>query len=103
MGRLKVVQNVSAVTGACVMTRRAVFEEVGGFDEEYQLAFSDIDYCLKLRGRGYLIVWTPYAELYHNESKTRGYENTPEKKKRFKKELELYRKKWSTVISGCDP
>lgn len=103
MGRLKVVQNISAVTGACFMTRKAVFEEVGGFDEEYPLAFGDIDYCLKVREREYLIVWTPYAELYHNESKTRGYEDTPEKKKRFRKEFELYRHKWGASTSGCDP
>jgi GT2 family glycosyltransferase len=103
MGRLKVVQNVSAVTGACIMTRKTVFEEVDGFDEEFQLAFNDVDFCLKLRRRGYLIVWTPYAELYHNESKTRGYDTAPENKKRFGKEFELYRYKWSESISGCDP
>lgn len=103
MGRLHVVQNVSAVTGACLMTRKSVFKEVNGFDENYPLAFSDLDYCLKVRACGYLIVWTPYAELYHDESKTRGYEDTPHKKLRFRKELELYRKKWKQEISKSDP
>jgi O-antigen biosynthesis protein len=103
MGRLNVVQNVSAVTGACLMTRKSVFNEVHGFDENYPLAFSDIDYCLKVREHGYLIIWTPYAELYHDESNTRGYEDTPQKKIRFKQELELYRNKWKQDINKCDP
>lgn len=104
MGRLKVVHNVTAVTGACIMTRKEVFEEVGGFDVEYPLAFSDIDYCLKLRGRGYLIVWTPYAELYHHESKTRGNdEEVPEKKLRFLREFELYKNKWQHMSLIDDP
>jgi GT2 family glycosyltransferase len=103
MGRLHVVQNVTAVTGACLMTRRSVFDEVNGFDEEYPLAFSDIDLCLKMREKGYVVVWTPFAELYHDESKTRGYEGTSEKQLRFRKELELYRKKWKPVIDKCDP
>jgi O-antigen biosynthesis protein len=103
MGRLHVVQNVSAVTGACLMTRKSVFKEVHGFDENYPLAFSDLDYCLKVRARGYLIVWTPYAELYHDESKTRGYEETSQKKLRFRTELELYRKKWKQEVSKSDP
>ncbi|MCK9419436.1 MAG: glycosyltransferase family 2 protein [Nitrospirae bacterium] len=104
MGRLKVVQNVSAITGACFMTRKVVFEKVGGFDEDYPLAFGDIDYCLKLRGRGYLIVWTPYAELYHYESKTRGSdEEVPEKKLRFFREFELYKNKWQHMPLLDDP
>jgi len=102
-GRLKVVQNVSAVTGACLMTRRSIFEQVDGFDEEYPLAFSDIDFCLKIREKGRLIVWTPFAELYHDESKTRGYEDTLDKQMRFRKELELFRRKWKHVIDKCDP
>ena len=103
MGRLHVVQNVSAVTGACLMTRKKVFQEVQGFDEEYPLAFSDIDLCLKMREKGYLVVWTPFSELYHDESKTRGYEDTVEKQKRYRKELERYRIKWKHVINKCDP
>ncbi len=72
MGRLKIIQNLSAVTAACLMTRSEVFHDVGGFDESYELAFNDADLCLNIRQKNYLIVWTPYAELYHYESKTRG-------------------------------
>ena len=85
MNRLRLIQNYSAVTGACLMMRKDVFHELGEFDEQYDLALSDIDLCLKAISNDYLIVWTPYAELYHHESKTRGYEDTPEKIKRFKK------------------
>ncbi|MGI1690924.1 glycosyltransferase [Thermoanaerobacter uzonensis] len=102
-GRLKVVQNLSAVTGACLMVRKNVFEEVRGFDEEYPVALSDIDFCLKVRNKGYLVIWTPFAELYHYESKTRGYEDTPEKVERFKKELEIFTKKWKDVLQKGDP
>jgi glycosyltransferase involved in cell wall biosynthesis len=103
VGRLKIIQNLSAVTGACLMMRKEVFNEVGGFDEEYSLAFSDLDICLKVRKRGYLIVWTPYAELYHYESKTHGFEDTPEKQERFNKEIELFRKKWGYILENGDP
>ena len=75
-GRLKVVQNISVVTGACLMIRKDVFEELEGFDERFVLAFNDIDLCMKLREKGYLIIFTTYAELYHLESKTRGCDNT---------------------------
>ncbi len=102
-GRLKVIQNVSAVTAACLMMRHDVFNEVRGFDEAYILSFGDIDLCLKLREKGYLIVWTPYAELYHYESKTRGYEDTPEKEKRFFREVELFHSKWKFFIEKGDP
>jgi len=102
-GRLKVIQNVSAVTAACLMMRHDVFNEVRGFDEDYILSFGDVDLCLKLREKGYLIVWTPYAELYHYESKTRGYEDTPEKEKRFFREVELFHKKWKNFMEKGDP
>ncbi|AWB09765.1 Glycosyltransferase, GT2 family [Thermodesulfobium acidiphilum] len=102
-GKLGIVQNLSAVTGACLMMRKDVFNEVGGFDEEYPLVFNDVDICLKVRGKGYLVVWTPYAELYHHESKTRGFEDTPEKQERFKKEIELFKKKWGYILENCDP
>jgi GT2 family glycosyltransferase len=103
MRRLSIVQNVSAVTGACMMIRKDVFKEVGGFDEEFALAYNDVDLCMKLREKGYLIIFTPYAELYHYESKTRGYEDTPEKKARFKKEAELFMKKWGHIVEKGDP
>jgi GT2 family glycosyltransferase len=67
-----VVRNYSAVTGACMMVRRKVFEEMGGFDEKLRIAFNDIDFCLRLREKGYLVVYTPHALLYHHESATRG-------------------------------
>jgi GT2 family glycosyltransferase len=102
-GRLEIVQNMSAVTGACLMMRKDVFNEVGGLDEGFTHAFNDVDLCMKIRQRGYLIVWTPFAELYHYESKTRGYEDTPEKKERFKKEESLFRDKWGVILANGDP
>lgn len=84
MGRLYYAQNVSAVTGACMMMRKSVFEEVNGFDESFRVAFNDVDLCMRIRKAGYLIVFTPYAELYHYESKSRGLEDTPENKRGFK-------------------
>lgn len=102
-GRLKIVQNLSAVTGACLMTRRGVFDEVGGFDEGYAYAFNDVDLCMKIRERGYWVIYTPYAELYHHESKSRGGEDTPEKQERFRKEIELFQQKWSHVLDKGDP
>ena len=97
--RLSLVQNFSAVTGACMMVRKSVFQEVGGFDEEYVLAFNDIDLCVLIREKGYLIVWTPLAELYHHESATRGYEDTPEKQARFRKEFDRFQAKWRRVAA----
>ncbi len=103
MNRLKAIHNLSAVTGACLMTKRRVFEEVGGFDERFAFAFNDIDLCLKMREKGYLVIWTPYAELYHYESKTRGHEDTPEKQERFRREIEYFRSKWKHVLKKGDP
>jgi len=102
-GRLKSIQNLSAVTAACLMTKKTVFEEIGGFDENCAYAFNDVDFCLKMREKGYLIVYTPYAEFYHHESLSRGYEDTPEKKERFKKEIEYFRRKWKEVLDKGDP
>lgn len=102
-GRLKIVQNLSAITGACLMIRKEVFEEVGGFDEGYPVAFNDIDLCMKVRDKNYLVVWTPYAMLYHHESKSRGYDDSPEKIERFNKETELFKKKWDYSLKNCDP
>ncbi len=101
--RLKFVQNVSAVTGACLMMRKGVFEEIGGFDEGFEIAFGDIDLCLRLREKGYLVLWTPYAELYHEELKTRGFDNTKEKRGRFEREEALFLNKWKEVLSKSDP
>jgi GT2 family glycosyltransferase len=101
--RLITVQNFSAVTGACMMMRREVFEDAGGFDEGFPHAFNDVELCMKIRQRGYLIVWTPYSELYHNESKSRGREDTPEKQARFRREIELFRQKWGHLLEKGDP
>jgi len=102
-GRPKIIQNVSGVTGACMMLRKSVFQEVGGFDERFALAFNDVDLCLKIREKGYLIVWTPFAELQHCESKSRGYEIMPGKRSRFNGEVQLFRHKWRSVLEHGDP
>jgi GT2 family glycosyltransferase len=93
-GRLKVRQNVSAVTGACLVVRKAVYQQVGGMDEKLTVAYNDVDFCLKVREAGFLNVFTPFATLYHFESKTRGYEDTPEKQARFQREKDYLAKKW---------
>jgi GT2 family glycosyltransferase/SAM-dependent methyltransferase len=103
MGRAKLVQNLSAVTAACLMTRKSVFEQVGGFDERLAFALNDIDLCLKLREEGYLVVWTPYAELYHHESIKRGHEDIPEEQEKFRREIEYFRSNWKPVLEKGDP
>ncbi|MBF0122415.1 MAG: glycosyltransferase family 2 protein [Candidatus Omnitrophica bacterium] len=102
-GRLKVVQNLSAVTGACLMMRKSVFEEIRGFDRRLPLSFNDVDLCLKIRQKGYLIVWTPYAELYHHESKSRGLDNTPPKILRSNREAAFMKYKWARILWEGDP
>ncbi|WP_105244564.1 glycosyltransferase family 2 protein [Psychrobacter sp. Marseille-P5312] len=103
LGRLKQVQNYLAVTGACLAIRRSVFEEIDGFEEEkLPVAYNDVDLCLKSFKKGYRNVWTPYAELYHYESLSRGKDTTPEKKARFLKEVEYMHHKWDTYIKS-DP
>lgn len=92
--RLVMVQNLSAVTAAMMMVKHSVFDKVGGFDEQFAVAFNDVDFCLKIRERGYLIVFNPDVEAYHYESKSRGAEDTPEKKKRFHNEVVRFWKKW---------
>jgi GT2 family glycosyltransferase len=101
--RLTIAQNLSAVTAACCLIPRRVWEEIDGLDEGYAVAFNDVDMCLRIRKEGYLIVWTPYAELYHFESKSRGYEDTPEKQRRFKKEIDLFNDRWSGTLAEGDP
>ena len=102
--RMSVASNLSAVTGACMMVPRRVYEEVGGLDESFRVAMNDIDFCLRIREKGYLIVFTPFAELYHYESKSRGldYENEA-KWKRFEEEAGRFRKKWAEILAGGDP
>lgn len=93
-GRMFIPHNVSGVTAACAMLRAEVFWEVGGFDEQFVVSLNDVDLSLKIREKGYWIVWTPFAELYHYESQTRGYEDTPEKKARFEGEQKKWLAKW---------
>lgn len=102
-GRMISVQEISAVTAACMMVKKADFDAVGGFDETFQVAFNDIDLCMKLRAAGKKIVFTPHAELYHYESKSRGLEDTPEKQFRFEKEIARFKEKWSTQLDAGDP
>ncbi len=97
-GRARLIQNFSAVTAACLMTRRRVFDEVGGFDERLGMALNDVDLCLRLREKGYRIVWTPYAELYHRESATRGSYDTAEKRQRLREETEYLRRRWGARL-----
>lgn len=103
MGRLRCVQEISAVTAACMMVKTSVFKAVGGFDEELKVAFNDIDLCMKVRKYGMKIVFTPYAELYHYESKSRGMEDTPEKQLRFSREVNCFRRKWERELLKGDP
>ena len=97
--RSQLVHNVSAVTAACCLVRRDVFEEVGGFDEEnLPVAFNDVDFCLRVQEAGYRNLYTPFAELIHHESATRGPEDTPEKQARFKKEIEYMIQRWGDIL-----
>lgn len=103
MGRLCYAQNVSAVTGACLMVKKAVFEEVGGLDEDFTISLNDVDFCLKLREMGLLNVFTPFAELYHFESISRGLDDQGEKADRYNKESAMFKEKWKKVLEKGDP
>lgn len=102
-GRVHLVQNFSAVTGACLMTKAELFKDSGGFNEQnLAVAFNDVDFCLRLREKNLLIVYTPYAELYHYESLSRGSDFSPENIERFKREIEYVESRWRKIIC-CDP
>ena len=101
--RLVIAQDYSAVTAACMMMKKSVFQQVGGFDEQLAVAYNDVDLCLKAGEAGYRIVYNPYAELYHYESKTRGYEDTKEKEERFQAEREIFRRRWEKILRDGDP
>lgn len=103
MYRMTLAQNFSAVTGACMMIRRNVWDKVGGLDEDFQVAFNDVDLCMRICQAGYRIVWTPYAELYHYESKSRGMEDTPEKQRRFMGEIQRFKDRWREELKAGDP
>lgn len=101
--RIICAQDYSAVTAACMMVKKTVYEEVGGLTEELAVAFNDVDFCLKVREAGYLVVYNPYAELYHYESKSRGLEDTPEKVERFHREIKLVESRWPDIFENGDP
>jgi GT2 family glycosyltransferase len=97
--RAALLQSISAVTAACLVIRRETYLQAGGMDEtNLPVAFNDVDFCLKVRALGYRNVWTPYAELYHHESATRGFEDSPEKEARFQREIAYMRKRWGAQI-----
>ena len=97
------IQNLSAVTAACIMTPKSIYDEVGYMDEKFKVAFNDVDFCLKIRQTGKLIVYNPYVQFTHYESKSRGFEDTPEKKKRFQSEVDRFHDKWQSVLDKGDP
>lgn len=103
VSRAVISQNLSACTAACLLIRKDVFDEVQGLDEGFAVAFNDIDLCMKIRKSKYLIVFTPYAEFYHYESKSRGQEDSPEKVARFNSEINRFMKKWSRELKAGDP
>ena len=98
-----IMQDLSAVTAACMMVKREAFEKAGGFTEELTVAFNDVDLCLKIGECGYRIVYDPFAELYHDESRTRGPEDTPEKVRRFQSEIEYFRTHHLDLLKEGDP
>lgn len=101
--KASLLQDMSAVTAACLMMKKEVFEEAGGFTEELAVAFNDVDLCLKVRKNNHLIVYDPYAKLYHMESKTRGAEDSKEKVRRFQTEIEYMRCHWLDILKNGDP
>ncbi|GFH89974.1 hyaluronan synthase [Lachnospiraceae bacterium] len=103
MGRLCYTQNVSAVTGACLMVSKALFEKAGGLEESFAVSLNDVDFCIKLREMGYLNVFTPFAELYHFESASRGLDDKGEKSERYNEESARFREKWKEVLAKGDP
>ena len=102
MGRLCYAQDVTAVTGACLMVKKSIYEEVNGLDESFTISLNDVDLCLKIREKGYLNIFTPFAELYHYESKTRGMEEG-EKLRRYERECAHFRDKWKEQLDAGDP
>ena len=103
MGRLCYAQNMSAVTGACLLVKKALYEEAGGLDESFAVSLNDVDFCLKLRRLGYLNVFTPFAEAYHYESASRGSDMTGEAAQRYNDESARFREKWKAELEAGDP
>ncbi len=103
MTRAAIAQNLSACTAACLLIKKQVYKEVGGLDEKFAVAFNDVDLCMSIRKAGYLIVFTPFAECYHYESKSRGLEDSPEKVARFNSEIFRFQDKWEKELKQGDP
>ncbi|MDO4523096.1 MAG: glycosyltransferase [Eubacteriales bacterium] len=103
MRRAGLCQNLSAVTAACMMTKKEAFRRCGGFDEKLRVTLNDVDYCMKLTDVGYQVVYTPYAQLFHYESKSRGQEDTLEKQQRREEEISYFQKKWPEIFEHGDP
>ena len=103
MAKAVAAQDLSAVTAACMMVKKDVYMAVGGMTEALAVAFNDVDFCLKVRKKGWLVVYEPYAQAYHYESKSRGLENTPEKLERFHGEMRLFRERWREILEKGDP
>ena len=101
--KASIMQDMSAVTAACMMMKREAFEEAGGFTEKLSVAFNDVDLCLKARQKGWLVVYDPYVQLYHMESKTRGAEDSEQKVRRFQEEIEYMRCQWIDILKKGDP
>ena len=102
MNRSQTTQDLNAVTAACLMTKKSLFMEVGGFTEILEVAFNDIDLCMKIREKNKLVVYNPYASFFHYESKTRGLEDTEEKVKRFNKEVAIFASRYQDKLSSGD-
>lgn len=103
MGRLCYAQDVSAVTGACLLVKKALYREAGGLDEGFAVSLNDVDFCLKLRKLGYMNVFTPFAELYHYESISRGLDTDGAKAARYNEESARFREKWKELLEAGDP
>ncbi len=103
MGRLCYAQDVTAVTGACLLVKKSLYEELRGLDESFEISLNDVDFCLRLRQKGLLNVWTPFAELYHYESVSRGLDDAGEKAERYNQESERFRTKWKKELEAGDP
>ncbi len=103
MGKLCYAQNVTAVTGACMMVKKSLYEQLGGLDEEFAVALNDVDFCLKVREKGLLNIFTPFAELYHYESKSRGSDKDDARAIRYQQESDRFKVKWEKVLAAGDP
>jgi GT2 family glycosyltransferase len=102
-GRAILAQDFMAVTGACMMVWRRVYQEVGGLEEKHlPVAFNDVDFCLRVRDAGYRVVWTPFAQLYHHEGFTRGLGAAHGSRRQFKREKQYMRRRWRAALQG-DP